>query len=535
MNLRLRALVAVLIAGVTSLLNPATSRAESWSEFSRVPANTSASTETWLTKMNATTLEEKWAAQVGNAVDSAPAVVNDTVYVGTLGNEVLCLALTDGHIIWRTPVAGQVYGTPLYVNGRLYVGDLACTITCLAARTGAVLWSKQVGNPAVDGFFGSAKIARGRILLGVSNHVGDAPCSRGRLVALSAATGDSSWTWYAVDASSTGGGIWNTVAVDDSAGVVYVCPSNPCTGNPSVYTDAFVCLDATNGHVLWSYQVLPIDTSDYGFGSSPCLFSAGTVRGVAAGQKNGNLYAVNRATQTLLWKTPLALPTDGGGDIGIIAAPAVWGDLIIVPTGKTTDGYPGSIAAVRASNGTLVWRHHTPGPIFGPAVVANGVVLATNGTPTLIALDAATGDSLAGVALDAGPVFGGPSVSHGYVLMPTFNYRLHALSLPAVPAAVRADRARMSAGATPRLDARVRASGEVEFEVRGDVSPGEAVQILDATGRLIATLPLRATGEHASAFWTGADARGRRVSRGVYVARLVQGGASVRVVRVEIK
>src|SRR5439155_2305484 len=102
---------------------------------------------------------------------------------------------------------------------------------------------------------------------------------------------------------------------------------------------------------------------------------------VAAGSKDGTLYAVDCSNGQLLWRTQLALPTGGGGDIGIISSAAVAGERLIVATWTTIDGHPGSVCAVSTAVGSLSWEHFTPSRIYGPVAIANGVVLTSNGLP----------------------------------------------------------------------------------------------------------------------------------------------------------
>src|SRR5947207_11159424 len=57
--------IACVAVGVT----PRVVRAESWPEFGRVPSNTFASSETWLSPSNAASLVKKWTALVTNSVN----------------------------------------------------------------------------------------------------------------------------------------------------------------------------------------------------------------------------------------------------------------------------------------------------------------------------------------------------------------------------------------------------------------------------------------------------------------------------------
>jgi len=135
-----------------------------------------------------------------------------------------------------------------------------------------------------------------------------------------------------------------------------------------------------------------------------------------------NLYALDAATGSLLWKYPGQMYSDGGG------APAVGNGLVYVCTAPgmtavnadtgslawvnssacvTTPAYangvlyfnsvpPGSYSeldALDAHTGALLWRHASVGSVNEPAV-ADGVVYAGSTDHNVYALDARTGDIL---------------------------------------------------------------------------------------------------------------------------------------------
>src|SRR5205085_10647182 len=75
----------------------------------------------------------------------------------------------------------------------------------------------------------------------------------------------------------------------------------------------------------------------------------------------------------------------------------------------------------------------------------------------------------------------------------------------------------------------VRAGGNVTFVAPG-ANPGVA-RIYDLAGRLSATVPFVATGDHWTARWNTADATVRAIRAGIYFARA--GQASARIVVLE--
>ena len=478
-------------------------------------------------------LVEKLEAILPEAVAGQPVAVRDTVYVGTLGGQVRAYALGDGHEIWTTQLNSSIYGAVFVRGGRLYTGDLSATAYCLNSTTGALIWQTSVGDASYEGIYGSPTLANGKIVVGISTFTGDNPCSRGRVIGLNAASGAVAWTSYTVDDSSTGGGIWTTAAAEDATGRVFLSTGNPCTGNAfsSLDCDAIICLDTATGAEIWHYQVIANDQGDSDFGGSPVLFNAGGIPAVAAGNKDGNVYAVRRDTGAPLWATQIAGKAGFTGDIGCISTPAVLSDRLVVGCGQTLDGQPGAVVALNSATGAVRWRYAMMAPVYGPIAATNGVILACSALPELMALSASTGDSLyKGVlGLGGGAVFGGPSVSHGYVLVPSFDYKVYQFSFPTVPTGIDIRDEPQSAGISQTILARVESNGGVRLSAAGVLHDTRAT-IVDAEGRSIAQVSLAGGTTGASGYWDGRNTAGRRAPHGVYLVHLDGTVASTRFV-----
>ena len=132
-------------------------------------------------------------------------------------------------------------------------------------------------------------------------------------------------------------------------GVMYVTAAN----------EAFA-LDARTGRQIWHYQ-RPLTKGLIGDASS------GINRGVAIlgdrvflSTDHAHLLALDRASGQLLWESEIA---DYRQHYGTTSAPLVVNDLVITGTSGGDEGARGFIAAFRASDGELVWKHWTmPAP-----------------------------------------------------------------------------------------------------------------------------------------------------------------------------
>lgn len=88
-----------------------------------------------------------WSTDLGASAIGSPAMAKDgTLYVGTLGNELLAVQPANGKIIWRKALKGSSWGAPVYDNGLLYVGDLAGNLYAIAADTGNINWTYPAGS-----------------------------------------------------------------------------------------------------------------------------------------------------------------------------------------------------------------------------------------------------------------------------------------------------------------------------------------------------------------------------------------------------
>jgi outer membrane protein assembly factor BamB len=98
-------------------------------------------------------------------VDTAPAVANGLVYVGSDDDSVYALDARTGALQWKYTTGSVVLSSPMVANGVVYVGSVfEDKLYALDAGTGAQLWqyttwSYVSSSPVVaDGvlYFGSS-------------------------------------------------------------------------------------------------------------------------------------------------------------------------------------------------------------------------------------------------------------------------------------------------------------------------------------------------------------------------------------------
>jgi len=364
-------------------------------------------------------LQRRWRFLADSRVTSTPTIAGGIVYAGTWKGGVVALDERDGHLLWRASLgAGPYwyYGGPRGVIGSIAVADGvayavsgACEAGAFDARTGRERWRTKICDTSKnDDTYASPVVVDGKVLLGIDVIV-DLPTDRGREIALDARTGRLAWTLYPQLYAGTGAGISATPAVDAARGLAYIGTGNPTPmrdppPGPDAYADSLLAVDVGSGQIEWTFgPVNPHDTHDFDFFASPNRFVGGGRRLVGEANKNGTYYALDERTGREVWRTAV-MPE-------IIGTPAVKGDTVYV-TAYADSAAIGGIAALRASDGRVMWMRERSGMYESPTPWGN-VVFATEVGGWLDAFAGGTG-MLLGRWNVGGPLRGrGPSIADG--------------------------------------------------------------------------------------------------------------------------
>jgi len=154
-----------------------------------IGSNTSKTNEGTLYALDAGDGTKQWDFKTDDTMDTSPAVVDRTVYVGGYDDTVYALDAGDGTEQWSVQTDGEVWSSPAVVDGTVYVGSYDGTVYALDAGDGTEQWTFQTDgvvneSPAVvDGtvYVGSSKLyaldAEDGIELGSFNPEGDVETS----------------------------------------------------------------------------------------------------------------------------------------------------------------------------------------------------------------------------------------------------------------------------------------------------------------------------------------------------------------------
>jgi polyvinyl alcohol dehydrogenase (cytochrome) len=384
---------------------------------------------------NASTLGEAWSFQTGDWVTGTPVVGNGLVYVGSWDGRMYALRESDGSPVWSFATetitldsCSETYGidsTAALVDGRLYFGTSTCTIYSLDAATGNEVWRTRVADPQqAFHLWSSPLVFDGKIYIGLASHCVN-PCVRGRVVCLSAATGQVLWTFNTAPEGSTGAAVWSSLAIDSGRRMVYVTTGNYCTGEDT-YGDSILALNSDTGLLIWQYKnsARDRDRENLDFGASPVLFDTEGVPALAVGSKDGFVYAVRRETGELLWTSRV---TDASSIGGIISSPAAaYGKIFM---GATVNSQTGKVVALDQRDGQILWEAPQPAGVLGAAAVSGGAVFIGGVDGTIRAYDVDDGTLL--WSTKRGSIYGGVSITQDRLFVGSADNSIYAFALDA--------------------------------------------------------------------------------------------------------
>ena len=454
-------------------------------------------------------------------VQTTPLVISGDVFVADGYNTVYAIDAETGKKKWTTSVGGSpntgtVHGLN-YRDGSLFMVGPDGTLWELSAKNGRAAKKiqgigKQIpGSPGVYGGGRTPVFFRDSVIVGLPTQgASETGSGRGFVAAYSLKGGKPLWRWFAVPPAKKGpkrwhleagkgnippfpndwgktsniggGGVWGTMAVDDSAHRVYCGTGNSDlfanaeldVPGPNLYTDCIVSLDAETGKMLWYYQATPHDLLGWDIGWNVILanveIDGSKKKAVIAGSKNNHVYVLDADNGRPLFapirigynKTLLNAAKDGDADmtsslspgryspghLGGINAPLAFAYNTVYVASQRVDmdakyeasNYMGkrvkgialknsatpqysSIYAIDCGRGEVRWVYFMKETYQSASItVSAGMVLAIDRKGTLHILDAHQGTPLRDIALGgygrAGAAFGSTSGGKTRIFVP---------------------------------------------------------------------------------------------------------------------
>ncbi len=444
-------LLLTLLATNSILLSSAQAvTVDDWPTYMHDPSRTGASADTTFAPANAAQLTKLWTYKTGGGIATSASVVNGIVYVGSWDGYEYALDAATGTLKWKTnlgqtvapnciPATIGVTSTATVTNGVVYVGGGDAFWYALDANTGNVLWKINTGdNSATGGHYNwsSPLIYNGFAYIGIASNC-DEPLVQGLLWKVDLQTHQVVKTFEVVPAGQVGGGIWTTPVIDPETNTIYFT-----TGTQSLttqtYSQAIVALDATTLAVKSSWQI-PFDQAgiDLDWGTSPVFFKdANGQKRVSAINKDGFVYSFDAANLGAgpIWQDEIAetgsCPPCGNGSV---STSAFANGTLYVSGGNTTiggKGYQGSVRAINATTGAVLWEHGTTNPVIPALAYTNGLVIDGAG-PIFEVLNATTGERL--YSYQTTGIYAPAAVANGRIFDSALDGTIYAFGLPAVP------------------------------------------------------------------------------------------------------
>jgi outer membrane protein assembly factor BamB len=418
-------------------------------------------------------LAHQWDYQTGDTIAATPAIMYQTVFVGSWDGYEYALNQSNASLRWRRYL-GQTHDNcpgdtttgvtskPAFVDGTAYLGGGDSNWYAVNSISGNVLWTVPTGDngPNAGHYnWSSPAVLNGYAYVGISS-LCDSPLVQGELLRVNLATHQVQNVWKVVPDGQVGGAIWTSPVVDAARNTVYVTTGNKAydsTGNTQQYAESLVALDATTLAVK-SHWRLPLNepTPDSDWGTSPTFFRDSQGRDlVSAANKNGILYAFRRDDVGAgpVWFYPIADPAAGTdpGAGGAYSNGYFDGQRLYYAGARTKVGgntVDGSVRALDPATGHVIWETPLPDRTFGALTAVNGMLVIPS-IDGLRLLDATTGDVLYGNEMI---LYAGAATDSGIVYIGDFRGVMHALKFPSSTAQARASAASVAAFScrTPR-------------------------------------------------------------------------------------
>ena len=293
-----------------------------------------------------------WSNEFGTTrgLEATPLVVNGVIYTTVEWSVVYALDAKNGHILWsydpkvpraraRTVCCDVVNrGVALY-HGKVYVGTIDGRLICLDAKSGTPVWATVTADQSQPyAITGAPRIAKGMVIIG---NAGAEFGVRGYLSAYEAETGKLIWRTYTVpgdpahgfeskaleSAAKTwrgkwwiaggGGTPWDTIVYDPQLDLVYTGTGNGIAWyrairsegeGDNLYLASILALRASDGELVWHFQVTPGDNWDYD-ATQPLMLADLEMDGharkvIMQASKNGFFYVLDRETGQFISANP---------------------------------------------------------------------------------------------------------------------------------------------------------------------------------------------------------------------------------------
>jgi len=302
-------------------------------------AVTLASSDGWVTSLDATTGAALWRSNVGANI--AAGVGGDGHYAAVVTRENELVTLAGGQELWRARLTSQVFTAPLVAGERVFVLGADRGVTAFDARSGKKLWFDQrPGEPLVLRQAGVLTAVNNTLVVGLAGH----------LVGLNPLNGIT--VWEAPIASPRG-----TNDVERLVDLVVGVGRDASVVCARAFQTAVGCVNAEQGNILWKHA------------ASGSVGLHGDDQQVYGVEGDGQVMAWRLVDGELVWSTERLRYHQ-------LSAPLALGRSLVIGDES------GSVHLVSRKDGSLLARLTTDGSAISATPVLAGktlVVVTSNG------------------------------------------------------------------------------------------------------------------------------------------------------------
>ena len=319
-------------------------------------------------------LDERWVFKTKNAIEGAPAVVNGTVYVGSLDKFLYAIDLATGKDKWSVKL-GAFRASPSVRGDRLYIGDIDGRFYCVNIADGKTLWKFEC-----DGEISSGCNFHGDNIL----------------------FGSHDSTLYCLDAN--GKKVWD------------VKTEGPVNGSPVVVGDTtFVAGCDEVLHILDAKTGKELGSVPLGGQAAATAAVSGDVSYV--GTMTNQVVAIDWKKRTKLWDFEARVQSQP-----FFSSAVVTPDLIVAGSRDR------KVYGLDRKTGKSLWNFETDGAVDGsPVVVGNRIYVGClSNDGNFYVLDLKSGKKVQELNLDS-PVTGSVAVGPDCILVGTDKGSLYCL------------------------------------------------------------------------------------------------------------
>jgi len=345
---------------------------QNWLTYSGTELSQRHTLLTQITPVNVKNLELQWAFQARSLekFEATPLVVDGVLYTVQAPNDVVAMDAVTGRVFWVSEYApspearvccGRVNRGLAILDDTLFMGTIDGHLLALDAKSGKPIWNLTVAKAEAGySLMHAPLVVKDKVIVGVA---GGEFGIRGFLAAYDARTGKQQWkfntipgpgepgheTWAGDSWMHGGASVWVTGSYDDQLNLTYWGIGNPgpdwnsdVRGGSNLYSDCVVALNADTGKLKWYFQFSPHDDFDFDSVQVPVLADMewkGKMRRVMLwANRNGFYYVLDRTTGEFLQGKPFAKVTwttgldDSGHPVRVVSAN---------PTREGTLTYPG--------------------------------------------------------------------------------------------------------------------------------------------------------------------------------------------------